>query len=400
MIKTFHEEALAIPYRVEFSIPYEEMKKAFDEYWEKDADKLIAFYKPQVRKSKGGKINKEKARKILESNMPPGQLYQNALAGILETALKEKDKELFHIDALTLFDYEKDKDSVLVGRVYYWPEMTLKDGVTSDSLIFEAKEPFKPEPERVWEGKKTELWHKHKTVSKDELDSGPVQDNHDLLVDIIASCENVPYEKGTVRGTWFELRTLSPEIRDAIKTHNVGDLFETDFTMTSMDKEKEGKKVHAHIKIFKAREIIYKEVNDELAKIEGFDSLDAMKAGFFADYFKYVEDVKRGVAFEVVIQEILKNCIVPAVPDRWVDLKVQSMINAHVAQFKGDKDKAMATVGAKDEDELRELFRGEVFREVLRGLAFGLYKKLNGLDKVEDIEVYDSMVKKIKWEEK
>jgi FKBP-type peptidyl-prolyl cis-trans isomerase (trigger factor) len=390
----FHEESLAIPYRVEFTLPYEEVKQEIDAYWEKNSAALIRHFKPQVKKSKGGEIPKDKARKMIESHVPTQRLYQDALAKVLIDCLQKEGRDLFHIDALNVFDYEKDKETILIGRVYYWPEMKLKENA---ELKFEAKFPFKPDFEKAWEGKKTELWHKHRKVSETEIDNGPVLINHDLLLDVIASCEDKPYEKGTRRGTWFELRTLNQDIREACLAHNVGDLFETSFVMTNMDPEIEGKKVRSTIKIFKAREIIYREVDDSLAVDEGFANLEALKEGFSQQYQQHIQETKRGVAVDAILSGLMAHVEVPAIPDNWMERSVKRVMQSHVAQFKGDEARAKAVVGAKDEAHFQQLFQGEVMRDILQQLVIRLYRKLYDLKDATIESLYDDMVRRCNW---
>lgn len=394
---TFREEALAVPYRVEIHLPCSELKEELDKYWEKNHKAIIAHYKPQVKKAKGGEIPQDKARKMIEKNVPVQQLYQSALAIKLVDVVEKEGREVFHIDALSLYDYSDGGDeAILVGRVYYWPEMKLKEG---SELKFEAKIPFKPDFEKAWNGRKIELWHKHRIVSEIEVEEGKVQDNHDLLVDIIASCDGAPYEKGTSRGTWFELRTLNPDIRKACLEHNVGDLFETSFQMTSMDKDVEGKKVDATIKIFKAREITYREVDDSIAKEEGFESLEVLREEFKKSYENYCFDIKKGIALECVTNAIMASSDLPAIPDSWLDRNAQRLIDNHVAKFKGDLAKAKAVVGAKDDEQFGRLFQNEIIRDILHKLAVRLYMGLYDLKGADDETLYEDMVNRVYWKE-
>jgi FKBP-type peptidyl-prolyl cis-trans isomerase (trigger factor) len=392
----FHEEMLAVPYRVEFTVPYAEMRAKFDEYWEKRADFLIKAYNPKLKKGKGGSVPKDKARKMIEANIPVLELYGSVVSGLLSDELKAAGRDLFYIDGLNLYDFEEGKEPIVLGRVYYWPEMRLKPEA---ELKFEAKFPFKIDFEKAWGGKRTELWHKNRKVSDTELDSGPIHENYDLLMDIIASCDGQPYEKGTRRGTWFEVRTLNEEMRGACLAHNVGDLFEVDFVMAKMDPEIEGKTVHATIKIFKAREVVYREVDDALAVESGFKDLADMQADFQRQYEEHVQNTKRGVAADAVISAVLSQAEVPAIPDCWMLTATDRLISNHLARFGGNRDKAKAAVRAQNEEHFKQLFQSEVMRDMLHQLALRLYRKLYDLVDATTESLYDDMVNRCHWGE-
>lgn len=396
-IYTFHEEALAIPYRIDFKVPYADLKKIFDEYWEKRSDALINHYKPNVKKSKGGKINPDKARKMLESNVKPGKLYQEALAAFLIDQVKETGKEILHLDALDMYDYEDGKDAQIIGQVYYYPTLAVDH---PEALVYQATSPIKEDFDKAWRSKQVELKHKYKKVSEVELTEGLVQDNHELLLDVIASCDGQPYEAGTIRGKWMELRTLFPDFRKSFEKRNIGDLFETDFNMNGIDPDVKGHPVHATVKIFKAKEIIYREVDDSIAKEEGKDSLDILKADFETEYRNYVQGCRKGSAADAIINTILQNSVISPLPDRWVELSTNRLLANHCLQFKNDRDKAMAVVGAKSEDQFRQMFMGEVYRDIYRVIAMKWYKAFYKIGKGTDDELYSDMLSRVNWVEK
>lgn len=393
----FHEEMLAIPYRAEFLVPYDDLKNLFDEYWEKRHEDLINYYKPNIKKSKGGKINPDKARKMLEANVKPGKLYQEAIAAFLIDQLKEKDKDVLHLDALDFYDYEEGKDAQIIGQIFYYPTLTVAN---PDALIYQATRPFTPDVEKAWRGKQQELKHKYKKVSEVELTEGAVQDNYELLLDVIASCDGQPYEAGTIRGKWMEIRTLFDAFRKSFANRSIGELFETDFDMNGIDPDTKGKPVHATVKIFKAREIIYREVDDSIAKEEGKESLEELRKSFVDEYEKYVYGCLKGTAADAIISTILQNSTREPLPDRWVELCTDRLVQKHISQFSGDKAKAMSVVGAVNEEQFRQMFMGEVFRDILRVLAMKWYKKFYNIGTGTDDELYADMMKRINWIEK
>lgn len=396
MTYQFHEEQLAVPYRVEFLIPYEDMRKKFDEYWEKKSDKLISKYKPKVKKSKGGQINKEKAKAMLEKSVPVSILYQDAISAFLTDLLKEKGKDVLHLEALQIFDYEPEKEVQLLGQLYYYPELVLN----ADAVLeFTAKMPKERGEEHAWQGRTVELKSKYRKVGETEHTEGPVLMTHELLVDVIASVDGQPYQGGTVRGQWFEINKMFPDFRDSFKDRQIGDLFETTFNMGGIDEETKGKTVHATIKIFKAHDITYREIDDQLAKDEGFESLDKMKEAFHTEYERHLMGIKKGVAAEAIANHILQNSVIPPLPNRWTELNTERLINQHIKQFQNNKEKAMSVVGAKDDEELSHLFRGEVFRDILRTLAIKWYVKHYELTGKDDETLYADMIGRVKWEE-
>lgn len=375
------EEALATPYRIVATIPSQELQPAFDDYWTRKSAALIQHYAPKCRKGK--------ERKTLESSVPVGKLYSEALADLLVKKVEEEFGEVFFLVGLDLFDYSAKDDSLLVAHLYYYPELKF-----TGEIDFKATSPFKQDEAGERARRLRELVQKYRSV-KEERRAGEIDPTDEVLVDIVASIEGQPYEKGTMRGKWLEIQHLLGDLSGQFLNHTVGDLFETKLIMSLVDPENEGKEVSATVKIFAARKVTYPSVDDVL-KMESWGSMEAFEASFHDQYVNYCNEAHKAVGSDHVLNQIVQNSVLGPIPDAWVQGNVQRIVREEVA--KGGEEKVLRAHGVQTVDELGQRFKGLIFRDLLKRLAVRVYAEKFKLENNEEA-VFNDILTRMVWDD-
>jgi len=348
---------------------------------------MVDHYKVKGQKSKGGKI--KSAQKILEGQLGINNLYVDVLYQVLQEYLADA----FFVEGCRVSDFEaKDKDTgkmlpeaALVAKFYYSPELEL----TGD-IDLTCENPVRQPEDDAWVDRCTELQHKHKRT---EDYPGPSLDanNLEVLIDLIVSDD-----KYTLRRKWIAMANLPSSLQTDIKQHAVGDLFETKYQVPTQGKPTE---LDAHIKVYEAHTLVMPDVDDELAKLEEFESLEMLKAQFQVDFDEYTERARKNVAFGHMVNQIIANSKVPHIPEVIIDRQMQERLAEHLARCGKDAKKAMAVVGVTTQDKMEEKFRAVVIQEMLSGIAARKYAQLYDLP-VKEQTLVDHMVNEIEWVDK
>jgi hypothetical protein len=111
-------EPMAVQHRAVFQdLEYAALRKAFDEYWDKNGEALVKAYRVKSRKKKGGVLG-DFARTMLESNIGIKKLYSDVLVKFAVGKLGD----VLHINGLELHDFEENKKPLLMMSFYYLPK--------------------------------------------------------------------------------------------------------------------------------------------------------------------------------------------------------------------------------------------------------------------------------------
>jgi len=376
-------EALLQPHRAIIQIPTSELRKRFDDFFHAYEAVLVAKYKVKGRRGKGGKV--KNAKKILEKQLGVNNLYHDVLAQVLRDNLPE----VFFVEGFRLSDFSDDEETApLVAKFYYYPELEL-----NGDIDYVCENPVMQDEEAAWEDRCRELQHQHKyneEYTEDSLDA----DNLEVLLDLIVSDDQY-----TLRRKWLELTHLPSSLQEEIRKHKKGDLFETKYLAPNLSGGDGADELDAHIKIYDVRTLIRPEVDDELAKKAGFDSLQLLRNQFQADYDQYVEQAQAGVAFDHIVEEMLGKCKLPQIPNSIIEQNAESRLSEHLRRCKDDKQMAMKVVGVSKWGELEAKFRASVIHDILRDLAARKYAEMHDLPVKEKI-LMDHMVSQIEWVER
>ena len=380
-------EPLPQQFRASIPLDYKELRAKFDEFWEENMEKILARYPLKNFKKKKG--YKKSPKVILEKTFKPQKLYSPVLT---ELFLEKIDNILF-IEAVDLFNFEEDTIPYLVGLFYYIPELTLNCDL--DELDLTVPEPNVKTVDEEWERRCKEFQKKHQILEIYEGDD--VQEGHNALLDIMASCDGEPYNPISCRTTWHLVKDIRfPELKQAILEHKKGDLFEVDFKFNEGDTEK---LIKAAVKIHELQTVEFPELDDELAKKEKFETFDGLKNKFQEGYAKYITDMKEGLAFDTCINAITQNSTIPIAPSIYVKANVSKILDQHSQASNGDLDAAARRLGLKDAEALQAQCEIQVQQNFIRDLAIRKYVDLFEVEVDTDNydKAIDDMVERVEW---
>jgi hypothetical protein len=148
----------------------------------------------------------------------------------------------------------------------------------------------------------------------------------------------------------------------------VGDLFEISFE-EMIPGSPSAQSCTSVIKVHEVEKYDLPEVNDDLVKQEGFDSLEMFNASFKEEFQKYQNNRLGSIALDHLLQSVVTQSELPPIPAGWADIWLERHLQGHVAQFQGDRKRAMAAVGAPTEAAFRDRFRGQVYSQLWSSLA-------------------------------
>jgi len=380
-------EALAPPYRVVIYVPYKELREKFDDFWDEFGERLIAKFKIKARKQKGG--GQPQARKMLEKKLRPSKLYGNILSKIIREKLTD---DIMFVEGLELFNYPppENEHPQIVSIVYFVPELEMRG-----TINWAVKRPPLPPEEDEWERRLKEVQRQHRSMEPDE--GSVVTEKHKVLLDVTASVDGEPYIAGTFQGQWLEVDVIHiPELKESLLRHERGDLFEVEFE-AKHDKKINGKMVQASVKVHDLQIIHTPEIDDELAKDAGFEDLEDFRKRFHQDYGKYVKNAEKSTAVDHVINQIMLNSRIPPFPQEWINQNVDRIMEIHLQNFKGDRKRAMAAVAVDNEEDFRQKFVGQLYRDYMQQLAMRYYCKLYEIEKEGSDEMFDSILSQVRW---
>lgn len=372
-------------YRVVINIPNKELRSRFDAYWAKNGDDISKKLNVKGRKGKGGK--QSSAQKIAESAVNPRILYLGAMPDLLN----EYFKDILFIESLEIYQFEDDKpeeDAQVLALLYFYPEIH-RDGPINMKLDKSNK--VEIEEEKEWENRQREI--KAKNIEYKPVE-GDLTADHECMMDLLASVDGKPEEAMSFRKQWRGLKYLPKGLQDEIIKHKVGDLFEYDFVMGEV------KTVHYMIKLYDAREGVLPEVTEELAKKEGFDSIEKMKENFLLRYNNYVETQMKQVVAENIIHGIMMSSTFDPFPLIWVKENIARAIEHYKDRVKGDEAKLLAMFGAKDMSQVEDNLKSELYRDTLQRMALKYYAKEFKVGTEEPNAIIDHMLANVEWIEK
>ena len=378
-------ESLPQQFRASIPLEYKEVREKFDDFWNKHMDIILQKYPLKNFKKKGG--FKKDPKKVLEKTFKHKKLYSSVLTEIF----LEKIENVLFIEAIDLFNFEEDTTPYLIGLFYYIPELVLNCQI--DELDFSLPAPDLKSLEDEWARRCRELQHKHRVLTNYEGDD--VQEDHNALMDIMASCEGSPYEAISGRNTWHIVKDIRfPDLKKAVLEHKKGDLFEINFDI-------DDKKIEAVVKIHELQTITYPELDDELAQKENkkFNSFSHLKDEFEAGYNSYTQQVKENMVFDKVINEIIQKSTIPIAPSLYVRANASQLMTQHVQSCGGKAEDAARRLGLSDVKAMQQQFEIHAQKNFIRDLALRKYVSLFDVEIEKDNydKAVKDMVTRVEW---
>jgi len=375
-------DPMAQPFRAVFeNLSYQEFREMFDTFWDEHGFAIAHKFKIKGKKSKGGKASS--AKKIAENNIGLKKLYGDV---IVEWFLDKMDNVMF-IEGFDLYNFEPDKNPVLVVIYYNVPKVDISD----IDKNWELKDPTQGNIlEMEWEKYCKSIKSAHATT-KDCDEDTEIRDDHHVQVDITATVDGNPYTPASVRMQWINLREYEiAEFVSSIVGKKKGDLFEISYVDAD-------RTVDAQVKIHGVKFINYPELNDDLAKDANFDSLAAMREDFVTKHKKGMEDLKKRMAADHILDKIAQNVRVPLFPQKWLDNAAIRALEDQIKSTEGDRKKAFNSLGAQNEEEALDKLKGHIFQDALQKTLVKSYVDFFDIGLEDSDKIYESMVEHVNW---
>lgn len=371
-------EEMATPFRSIVYFDYADLRGKFDEYWEMTHHMFEKKFKVKGKKGKGGRIKNSK--EYLERTVGHTKLYGE----VLWHEASEKLGDPLFFNAISLESFEPGC-TYAVCVYYKCPTMKLRGDID-----FKLVREISYDKEDAWEKRCKELQYKYRSVAPYVGDEC-VKETQQVLLDLVANCEGVPYPNATAQGMWFDVVTIAIKtLKTELLSHKRGDLFEISF------ENDDKKKVDVQVKIHDIKDIQLPVVDDDLAKDAGFDDLTTLQNKFYEEYDNYVKNAEESLACDHILTELITKSDIGPVPNEYVRLNVDNSIKDFVDNHRGDKNKAMRSIGAHNEGEMRSLFTGQVHRDLYQKIAMRYYADIYNID-YDTGNILSDMRNRIDW---
>lgn len=377
-MKALVEEVNTVQRRIKVELSAVDVKSAFDSVYRKLQQKArINGFRP-------GKAPMNVIRKMYGSSIAydvADQLVRNHLF----SAIEQQSLRPIAAPVLETMDLPKeDNDYSFSALVDILPALKI-EGYKGLSLEASTAEVSDADVER-----ELEMIQRRHAKTKDTDEGTAAGANHIVTISQKAQVEGEDFPEFTFDSVPVELgkKYLLPELEDALTGMKAGEEKELSIQVPEHvnDKSKVGKTAQCTVKLEKVVEILLPEINDELAKDMGVDSLDALKTNIRDRLQRQAEGAKRS-QLETAIFDQLSASNNFEVPPSMVDQVIDSMFDE--MEFQSDAQRKAAKSNEDERKRLRDTAKQRAKNTLI----------LSEIIKSESIQVndddFDSYVKEL-----
>lgn len=393
MENDIYVEELARPYRAFIDVPKTKVKELFDAEWEANSDVIIKASGYKGKKSKGGVVDKVKARKSLEANLGVNALYKHALVNYACDRIKEGTGNSVLLTN-NIYLKETDDEAVIVFNYYYQPKIIFKD-----ELNWVCEENYYSDMETEYVNRCKDLQFKHRKFELCSEDH-EITDEDEVVIDIFASIDGESYEYGTIKLQRMVVGDLtSPEIIKALVGAKKGQLLNITYPNPLVDGENTGKTVEAQIMIYEVYSLSFFDIDgDELYQCENLGGKEEFKAKFEEEYNNYIRNRRSQEVVNHVLDQVVAKGEIEPLPQAYIDTAAMSFVNQHYDRFKGDKEAAYKAAQVKTEQELGSIFANQIIKDMIQKMAINWYIETYELNPDLDMQsIIDDMLERVSW---
>jgi trigger factor len=377
-MKALVEEVNTVQRRIKVELSAVDVKSAFDSVYRKLQQKArINGFRP-------GKAPMNVIRKMYGSSIAydvADQLVRNHLF----SAIEQQSLRPIAAPVLETMDLPKeDNDYSFSALVDILPALKI-EGYKGLNLEASTAEVSDADVER-----ELEMIQRRHAKTKDTDEGTAAGANHIVTISQKAKVDGEDFPEFTFDSVPVELgkKYLLPELEDALTGMKAGEEKELSIQVPEHvnDKSKVGKTAQCTVKLEKVVEILLPEVNDELAKDMGVDSLDALKTNIRDRLQRQADGAKRS-QLETAIFDQLSASNNFEVPPSMVDQVIDSMFDE--MEFQNDAQRKAAKSNEDERKRLRDTAKQRAKNTLI----------LSEIIKSESIQVndddFDSYVKEL-----
>jgi trigger factor len=377
-MKALVEEVNTVQRRIKVELSAGDVKNAFDSVYRKLQQKArINGFRP-------GKAPMNVIRKMYGTSIAydvADQLVRNHLF----SAIEQQSLRPIAAPVLETMDLPKeDKDYTFSALVDILPALKI-EGYKGLNLEAPAAEVSDADVER-----ELEMIQRRHAKTKDTDEGTAAGANHIVTISQTATVDGEPFPEFTFESVPVELgrKYLLPELEEALSGMKAGEEKQLTIQVPEHvnDKSKVGKTAQCTVKLEKIVEILLPEINDELAKDMGVDSLEALRTNIRDRLKRQAEGAKRS-QLETAIFDQLSAANNFDVPPSMVDQVIDSMFDE--MEFQNDAQRKAAKANEEERKRLRDTAKQRAKNTLI----------LSEIIKSESIQVndedFDSYVKEL-----
>ena len=191
--------------------------------------------------------------------------------------------------------------------------------------------------------------------------------------------------------------TLTPEFESGIIGMKAGEEKEIEITFAAdyPDKNVASKKALFRVLLKEVKQKRLPEINDEFAKDVGFENLERLREGIFAELHKEKETERKNKISEKILEQLIEKADIP-VPGRLLEKRLTTMVQDAKSRMKANR------LSSEEERNIDNLLRKELESQAEKGIKAGMLLARIAKEElitVEDVEV-DERIKRIAEETK
>lgn len=304
-----------------------------------------------------------------------GEILEKAVGDSSQQALADKDVRPAMQPEIEITSFDEGKDLEYVIKVECLPEIKPVDfsKIELERLVPTADDKeVQTALENIAAGNKTSTPLKKKRKSK----SGDV-----LVIDFVGSVDGEEFPGGKADDYELELGSSSfiPGFEDQLVGSNAGD--DVDVNVNFPDEygaaELAGKAALFKVAVKEIREAVPAEIDDELAKKLGLESLEKLKETIAEEQGRELKNMSRMRTKRHLLDALTESCDFE-IPQKLADTEFESIWSQYEEQKKAGE--------AEDEEDLSEEEQREEFKEIAaRRVSLGLL--LSEIGRLNNIQV-------------
>lgn len=342
-MKALVEEVNTVQRRIKVELSAVDVKSAFDSVYRKLQQKArINGFRPGkaplnvIRKMYGTSIAYDVADQLVRNHLFSA-IEQQAIRPIAAPVLETMDLP------------KEDTEYAFSALVDILPALTI-EGYKNLQLECAASEVADADVTR-----ELEVIQRRHAKTKDADAETPAGSNHIVTISQKAHINDEVFSEFTFDSVPVELgkKFLLPELEDALVGMKAGEEKDLKIAVPEHvnDKSKVGLSADCRVKLEKIVEVVLPEINDELAKDMGVDSLDALKTNIKDRLDRQAEGARRN-QLETAIFDQLSSSNQFEVPPSMVDQVIDSMFDE--MEFQNDAQRKAAKADEEERKRLRD----------------------------------------------
>ncbi|RYZ59780.1 MAG: trigger factor [Proteobacteria bacterium] len=342
-MKAHVEEVSSVQRRIKVELSAIDVKSAFDSVYKNLQGKArINGFRPGkaplnvIKKMYGSSIAYDVADQLVRNN--------------LFTAIEKESLRPISAPVLETFDLPKeDAEYTFSAIVDILPALSI-DGYKGLNLSASVVDVSDSDVER-----EIEFIQRRQAKSKDAAEGTVAKAGHVVNISQKATIDGEEFSEFTFDKVPVELgkNYLLPELETAVVGMKVGDEKKVEIAVPEhvLDKSKVGKTAQATVKLEGITELTLPEVNDELAKDLGLESLELLKTNIRDRLDKQAEGHKRNQLETGIFEELNKTNNFE-VPPSMVEQVIDSMFDE--AEFSSDAERKAMKANQGEREKARE----------------------------------------------